>query len=312
MLVTPRIALINMKSTNSEYCTWSISNKNCYMCFAADHNEDSMWCRWMYFSKDCADCSFMHKGTLCYECLDCNGCYNSNHCQDCENCTDCENCYDCIGCGNCIGCAGQRHQQYRIFNKQYTKDDYFRMVQKIKDARHANPTQANQQIEEMFEQTKAETPRKYVHMLHSENCTGDYIYNSKNCHNSFDINDSEDCGHLYEAVDKIKDCYDVYALEQAEMCYEGVSNWGFNMNFCIGAWFSSNLEYCDICQTCKDCFGCISLRGKQYHILNRSYSKAEYERTVAAIKQDMREKNLYGRWLPPSPYPVEDTLAMDY
>lgn len=312
MLETPRIALVNMKATNSEYCTWSISNKNCYMCFAADHNEDCMWSRWLYFSKDCADCSFMHRSTLCYECLDSNSCYSCDNLQDCENCTDCEYCYDCIGCNNCIGCASQRRAQYKIFNQQYTKDDYFRMTAKIQDARRTNYDEANRQMEEMFEQTKQKTPRKHVHILHSENCTGDYVYSSKNCHACFDINDSEDCGYLYEAVDKIKDCYDIYALEQAEMCYEGVSNWGFNINYTVGGWFSSNLEYCDFCQNCKDCFGCISLRAKQYCILNQQHTREEYERTVEAIKKDMRDKNLYGRWFPPSPYTFEDTMAADF
>jgi hypothetical protein len=186
------------------------------------------------------------------------------------------------------------------------------MIAKIKDARLQNYNEATRQIEEMFKQAKQETPRKYVHILHSENCTGDYVYHSKNCHDCFDINDSEDCGHIYEAVDKIKDCYDIYALEQAEMCYEGVSNWGLNLNFCVGAWFSSNLEYCDFCQNCKDCFGCISLRAKQYCILNEQYTREEYERKIQAIKQDMRDKNLYGRWFPESPYPFEDTLAADH
>jgi len=311
MLKTPRIALINMKAVNSEYCTWSISNKNCYMCAAADHNEDCLWSRWLYFSKDTVDCSFMHKGTLCYECLDSNGCYNCNYCQDCENCTDSEYLYDCIGCNNCIGCAGLRRQQYRIFNKQYSKDDYFRMATKIIQARHVNPAKANEQLQEMFGQIKTQTPRKSIHMLHSENCTGDYVYNSKNSHDCFDINDCEDCGYLYEAVDKIKDCYDIYALEQAEFSYEGVSNWGFNINFCVGVWFCSNMEYCDTCQSCKDCFGCISLHNRQRCILNKQYERSEYERLSAAIRADMRAKNLYGRWFPPSPYPFEDTLAAD-
>lgn len=267
------------------------------MCFAADYNEDCMWCRWIYFTKDCLDCSFMHNGTLCFECLDCNDCYNCDYCQDCKDSTDCKHCYDCIGCTNCIGCAGLRRQKFKIFNKQYSESEYSKLAAKIK-------------IED-FEKIKIETPRKYIHMSHSENCTGDYIYNSKNCHDCFDINDSEDCGHLYEAVNKIKDCYDIFALEQAEMCYEGVSTWGFNNNFCTMSWFCSNMEYCDTCQSCKDCFGCISLHGKRYCVLNQQYKKEEYEKLVAEIKKDMRAKNLCNRWFPPSPFRIEDTLAAD-
>jgi hypothetical protein len=296
-LVTPHLALNNTKSVNSEYCTWAINNKNCYMCYAADHNEDCMWCRWLYFAKDCTDCSFMHNGTLCYECLDSNGCYNCDFCQNCDNCSDCQYCYDCVGCTKCIGCAGLRRQEYRIFNNQYSKEQFEVEAQKLKEEITKNPSRFLQ----MFEDIRLRTPRKAVHSFKSENCTGDYIRNSKNSHDCYDINDCEDCGHLY----------DIFALEDAQLCYEGVSNWGYNMNFCTMCWFSTNMEYCEMCQSCKDCFGCISLKGNQYCILNRQHEKDEYEKLVQQIKSDLKAKNLYNRWFPESPFKVEDTLAAD-
>lgn len=297
-LTTPRIAINNTKSVNSKYCTWAVNNKNCYMCAAADHNEDCMYDRWVYFTKDSLDSSFMHNGTLCYECLDSNGCYNCDFCQDCNNCTDCASCYDCVGCKNCIGCVSLRRQEYQIFNKQYSKEEFALALD-------------SSLLLQMFENAKMKTPRKAIHSFKSESCTGDYIYNSKNCHDCYDINDSEDCGHLYEAVNKIKDCYDGFAFEDAELCYEGVSNWGYDMNFCTACWFSTNMEYCDTCQSCKNCFGCISLQNKQYCILNQQYSKEEYERKVKEIKNDLKAKNLYNRWFPESPFKWEDTLAAD-
>ena len=307
MLTTPRLALNNTKSINSEYCTWSINNKNCYMCHAADHNEDCMWSRWLYFSKDCTDCSFTHKSILCYDCVDIVNCYNCDHCQDCDNSVDCEFCYDCVGCNNCIGCAGLRRQEFCIFNKKYPQAEYFEKKSQFHQVLKSNP----QAVFQAVTNVQSKTPRKAVHSFNSENCTGDHIYNSKNCHDCYDINDSQDCGHLYEAVEQICDCYDIFALEQAELCYEGVSNWGYNMNFCVMCWFSSDMEYCDTCQSCKNCFGCISLKNKKYCILNKQYTKEEYEQITKEIKDDMRAKNLYGRWFPQSPFKIEDTLATD-
>jgi hypothetical protein len=39
-------------------------------------------------------------------------------------------------CSNCFGCVGLTNAQYCIFNKQYTKEEYFEMLEKIK--KHMN------------------------------------------------------------------------------------------------------------------------------------------------------------------------------
>lgn len=208
------------------------------MIFASDHNEDCMHSRWIYYVKDSIDCNNMNIGTLCYECLDTNKSYNCNYCQDCEGCTDCEYCYNCVGCSNCIGCTNQKRAQFKICNKQYSKSDY---------EAYAKNAEEKRKIKDQFEDLKIQLPRKYMHGQSNVECTGDYIYHSKNCHDSFDINDCEDCGYIIDAVKETKDCYDILAMEDAQMCYEGVSNWGFNINFSTMCWFSSNMEYCDLC-----------------------------------------------------------------
>jgi len=308
-LKTPRLSLSNTKGVNTEYANWSINNKDCYMIFAADHNEDCFNSRWLYWCKDSADCNSMHKSILCYECLDTNDSYNCDYCQDCETCTECSYCQNCVGCTDCLGCSAQRRAQYKILNKQFTKEEYFAKKEQILEL--IKTPEGQRQFEDKFEEVKISVPHKYIHGNHNENCTGDYIYHSKNCHDCYNVNDAEDCGYLIDAVNKTKDCYDIMAMEEAQMCYEGISNWGFNMSFCVMSWFSSNMEYCELCQTCQDCFGCIGMRSKKFHILNEPYEEAEYRRITKSIKDDMRSKNLYNRWFPPSTFKYEDTLAQD-
>lgn len=43
-----------------------------------------------------------------------------------------EYCFGCHGSENLFGCVGVRKGQYCILNKQYTKEEYFKMVEKIK------------------------------------------------------------------------------------------------------------------------------------------------------------------------------------
>ena len=47
-------------------------------------------------------------------------------------CHDTEYTFGCHGAGNLFGCVGLRKAEYCIFNKQYTKEEYFPLVEKIK------------------------------------------------------------------------------------------------------------------------------------------------------------------------------------
>ena len=47
------------------------------------------------------------------------------------------------------------------------------------------------------------------------------------------------------------------------------------------------------CFACKYCFGCVGLRNKSYCILNKQYTKEEYETLVPRIIAHMRET---GEW----------------
>lgn len=41
-------------------------------------------------------------------------------------------CDICRGCSDCFGCVGLKEKQYCILNKQYTKEEYFELIEKIK------------------------------------------------------------------------------------------------------------------------------------------------------------------------------------
>ena len=45
-------------------------------------------------------------------------------------------CDSCRGCSDCFGCVGLLKKQYCIFNKQYKKEEYFELIEKIK--KHMN------------------------------------------------------------------------------------------------------------------------------------------------------------------------------
>ena len=55
----------------------------------------------------------------------------------------------------------------------------------------------------------------------------------------------------------------------------------------IFTWKSQNVQYAHHCHTSHDLFGCASLRNAEYCILNKQYSKEEFEKLRAQIIQDM-------------------------
>jgi hypothetical protein len=60
------------------------------------------------------------------------GCYNLKSCFNCwDEARDLEYCVYSISCHDCFGCVGLYKKQYCIFNKQYTKEEYFALREKI-------------------------------------------------------------------------------------------------------------------------------------------------------------------------------------
>jgi len=85
-------------------------------------------------TSNCYDYSVWGVGTEnIYESQTCGlGCYNLRFSYCCwENARDLEYCVYCVGSKNCFGCVGLYKQEYCIFNKQYSKEEYSELRNKI-------------------------------------------------------------------------------------------------------------------------------------------------------------------------------------
>ena len=243
-LSVPRAALFNTKSENSEYTSYSINNRNVYICMGCEDNEDCYYGYWIYTNKDAADLSFTYDTQSAYECIDMRRCYGADFCQDCTDCRDMFLCFDCLGCSDCFGCAGLRRAKFQIFNKQYSREDYFKEVSALRE-KWKNPP-GREEIFAQFEKFKEAAPHLYMRHLNTENCTGDYIYNCRNCQWCFDARECEDCTYCYNTFN-LKNCSDMAFGKQGELLYECVSAYGVNFNYCYVCWGGANLDFCELC-----------------------------------------------------------------
>ncbi|MEK7529234.1 MAG: hypothetical protein AAB592_05700 [Patescibacteria group bacterium] len=308
--IVPQISLNVVKSERCEFNSYIGECKNCYQVAGSVYCEDCYYGS-PYYSKDCVDSLLIRDCTLCYECVACDRCYGCNFCQDCVGSNDLYFCYDLKACRNCIGCAGLRNVEYHIFNKKYSKENYEKWKRENLDME--NPEKVNKILEEL-KRLKLEIPHQYAICEKTENVTGNYIYESKNTHYAFDVKKCEDCSYVAQVVD-MKDCYDNNYVEENEACYEYMGSYRNNrVLFSLMCCTTSDSLYSAYCISSSNLFGCVSVRHKQYCILNKQYDRDSYFTTVRRLADHMRETGEWGEFFPMSisPFPYEHTVAKDY
>jgi len=310
---------------NSDYSNGASFLKNCYLIFNAGNSEDCAYGNRVDQSKDCYDNSYIDKCEICYENFMISGCYKSFFSSNCIDCQEIYFCHDCIGCTNCFGCTNLRYKKYHIFNQSYTKQKYQKKIEEFNLGSYMI-------IQELISKTKKEHlkyPKKYMFGRKNVNATGEYIYNSKDVKNSFDVLDGENLKYCQFIGFKpgTTDSYDftVFGINSRLVYETAIAGRGLNrIKFCYSVWPDCrNLEYCMECHSSSDLFGCIGLKHKQYCILNKQYSKKEYEVLVAKIKKQINEMPYldkkdriykYGEFFPIelSPFAYNETTAREY
>ncbi len=320
----PQFALSVVSPVNSDYGNNLTDAKNCYLIFNCTHMEDCLYGNGTVMSKECIDFSHLSKCELCYESFWLTRCQRTFFSDCCEDCTDVWFSRDLRNCSNCFGCVGLRNASYQWFNEGLQKDEYGRRFRAFHSGSYAEVERHRAQALDRW----SRFPVKYIEGAKNTDVSGNYIFNSKNVKNSFLVREGENIKFSqYLQVPPNKDCYDHSTWGDGneltyEVCQAGLGT--YNIRFCVLTYPNvKNLEYCIMCQSSSDLFGCVGLRKKQYCVLNKQYPKEEYEALVSKIRQHMMEVPYtdrkgrvyrYGEFFPveQSPYPYNETPAQDY
>jgi len=313
MQVVPLRALVVDFLQNCEFVNECGRSKNCYLTIETDSSEDCMYSYRLFYSKTSSDCLEVDRSERCYECIDCNKCFQLYYSQQCEQCRDSAFLFDCRSCNNCFGCVGLRQKQYYMFNKQLSQEEYESRMKDFdfSDRQHLETARIQ------FEQLKLRHPRKALIGEQNENVSGNYINESKDCIDCYDIRQCRDCKYC-EIVREANDCMDYLCWGQGAERIYNCQCCGYNaknLRFCSNCWEGVyNLTYCYQCAiSTNNCFGCIGLQKAEYCILNKQYSKEEYEKLVPKIIEHMKNLGEWGEFFPPSisPFSYNETLAQD-
>ena len=284
----PRMSLVRQgTAVNSPYAHRVSYPKNSYMTFRASYPENCLYVYNAKYTKDCSDSSWIFDSELCYECVNVESCYNVKFSQESKDCRDSSLLYACRNCSSCALCVNLVNGEYCIWNKKYAKEEYFNKLKELE----LNTYSGIKKLNKEFDEFRKKFPVKAVAKIKSEKVSGNWFSNCKNVLQSFDCVAVKDSKHLF-MVFGAEDCMDYYEWgNKAEQVYEAVNS-GLNiarLYFCNQCWMgASDLYYCNTCPGAQNCFGCVGLKKGAYSILNKRYSKEEYEVLKEKITTQMK------------------------
>jgi len=317
--MTPNINLWGLGNTNSEYANYTGYSKNIYLSNATNC-EDVSYSRLVDKSKNLLDCYYVSDSEFCYENFITRKIYNSHFLNNCSDCLDSYFLFDCKNCSNCFMCFGLRNKNYYIRNVKYSREEYLKIINSFDFGSHLFVENCKDEFQKLIKQKI----HRFANIVNSIDSSGDNIINSKNAKSCFML-DGENIKYCWRVFGGIKDSYDISGGLNNELIYESslAADGGYMTKFFSHCRGNKNSELIHLCVNCSDCFGCIGLRSKQYCILNRQYTKEQYEELVPKIIKHMNDMPYidkkgrvyrYGEFFPSelSPFAYNETIAQEY
>lgn len=144
---------------------------------------------------------------------------------------------------------------------------------------------------EQFRELQLRVPRVNLFAKNCENAEfTNHTDHIKNCYLCVDTADAENI-YYSKWIIGCKNCIDSYQLERCQYCY--------SCQYCVNTYKSLCCFLCDDSseclfsyrlQNCKNCMFCANLRGKQYCIMNKQYTKNEYEKKRQELSMNASEQ----------------------
>jgi hypothetical protein len=318
----PRLFMWQRNCINSDYSNMVAESRNIYLSASVVGGSENV-----FYSKSAdtcfniVDCLNVKNSEDCYDNLSAEKNYNCQHTLLSRNCVDSYFLVDCANCSDCFMCSNQRNKQFCIRNKQYTKEEYLKII----NSYNLNKRSARTIFKEEFKKLREEAIYRYANISSSPNSTGNNLSNMKNSFQCFDCYNGEDFKYCYRNFNA-KDSLDCDFAQLSELMYEyttGAIN-DYNVKFSYSALDQlRDVEYIDSCRNGSNLLGCNGLYNKSNAILNKIYSKEEFINLRENILKQMDEIPYidqggrvykYGEFFPfdVSPYCYNETIAQDF
>ncbi|MEK7665596.1 MAG: hypothetical protein AAB337_01805 [Patescibacteria group bacterium] len=293
-LDVPINATRNFVDPENSIATVSLGDRNGYF-VSASQSEDSFYLLDTQFGTRTMDANGGINVTDSYHInhsLRLHGCQFIYESRDCMSSSFL---FDCRNCEFCFGAANKRNRKYVWFNEQLNKEEWERRRAEVDLGSYAQMTATFDRFTKLIRE-EAIWPQNFNEG--SEDCLGDYLIKCsdlQHCLYGIDSHGGYFCYGLYNGNDNAFSC----AIPGEHNYQSGPVGNTSNSRFSCTLVRCDNLEYSMNCYDCTDCFGCVGLRKKQFHIFNKAYAEEEYWKVLDEIKCAMLEHDEYGR-----PFPI--------
>ena len=293
--VVPRPHHLGSKNTNSEWADDVWESKDMYLTRSTLRCESVSYGYRLLDCKKSVDLTYCFELERSYDCLYCFKGYNLKYSFNSRDCMDSSFLYDCRNCQDCFMSWNLRNKKYYILNQPYSKEDYFK---KIKEYSLGSRASIEKLKKEFWLYVKQDAVHRQHYNTQALQSVGNFLQNDKNCYQCYFFEESENCRYCFRGFNG-KELIDAVGAVGSEKCGVGtLDQFGYN-NICnLSSTYCRYSAYLDGCEECEYCFGCVGLRKKKYCLLNKQYSKDEYEKLVEKIKTDMKARGEWGKFFP--------------
>ena len=318
----PRAALWQTSTQNAEFANFSRDNKDAYLSYSVIESEKVYYSKNTDNSEEIFDSLDIYKSEHCYEVNAGAHNYNCQHSLYIRNCIDSSFLFDCANCTNCFLCSNLRNKSYYFKNQKYSKEEY---QNKIKE--YSGSYRAISSAQKEFNELMQDAIHKYAQIVASSGSSGNDLADCKNAKESFNGFEMENVKYVLRCL-MTRDCMDITNIGRGtELIYESVSGGAENsqnLKFIVNSpGESHNVEYTERFKSSFYLFGCAGLFSKNYCILNKQYTKEEYEALAPKIVEHMDAMPYidqkgriykYGEFFPPefTPFAYNETIAQEY
>lgn len=252
--------------------------------------------------RDCFDVGWSANMEQCYEVYGSENLYECFYCDYCADSSYLMFCDNCANCKHCFGCTNLDYQEYCLFNEPVGKSQYEEFLAKLDLSSEEKIDRVKARVQKFF----ATVPKRTVRADSSDDCTGDVIFNSRDCQNCFTIDKCESCINVYESARNSR-CLDLtFGYDCTGGVYDGVNVVScFQSAFLRNSFSCSSSYYLTDCHNLSECFGCVGLRNRSNCILNKQYSKADYDALLPRIIRALEVRGEWGEFFPLKDAPLE-------
>lgn len=282
-------------SVNSEYSNGGRNNKNCYLCSGCYSCEDMSYTNMANKSKKVFDSRIIKDSEYVYQGIASDHLYRCSYVYFSKSCIDSMFLFDCRNCTNCFGCVNLRNKSYCIWNIQYTKEEYEKIIGEFKPFKRS----VLEKIEKKFWDFVKTVPMNASQNISTTDSIGVLLEQSNQVYDCVDTFKSQNIRHGDGCIAH-QDSMDLLFSGGSNHLYmtTNIGSQSSHVKFSISSKFCTDCEFIFNCKNLSNCFMCFGIQNKSYCIGNIQYTEEVYFQKVDEIKTAMLQHGEYGQPLP--------------